>query len=272
MGDTITELLQSLRLAQVEWLSFSGRPSEDVLVFVQGVLRSALAHGRHRDGAWMADYAYGCLSGHALEWFEHLDPEVKQHWSKLRPVMMEKFLPDRMTYNSRSRARVKAVRANGAVLGYASPPEPQGYINLSAKAEDALVLDIPREYPGQQTAFAIRTVTRSPDQAVPYPFIGLQSISDSYWIIRACEEGPGGGRRTLANTAHPEYPASSGVWLVRKPDSSTEELYAEWTNDAGGRVSLQAATYADLTPPFDCWLRVTVPSGEESVKLILERF
>ncbi|KAG8992017.1 hypothetical protein FRB94_012042 [Tulasnella sp. JGI-2019a] len=147
MVDVITELIQSFRLApRVEWLSFSGEPSEDVLVFAQGVLRSALGYGRQDDGAWMAHYAYGCLSGYALEWFEHLDAAVRQDWSKLRPVLLEKFLPNRTPRNSSSRARVKVARHNGGVLGYMSPPTPGNMIALVSNAEEALVLDIPGAY------------------------------------------------------------------------------------------------------------------------------
>ncbi|KAG9012832.1 hypothetical protein FRB94_004978 [Tulasnella sp. JGI-2019a] len=92
MENTSTVPDHSLRsLARVEWLSFSGCPSENVLLFAQAVHRFAFAHSRRKDGSWMADYAYGCFSGEALDWFEDLDHGVKQDWSKPRPAIITTF-------------------------------------------------------------------------------------------------------------------------------------------------------------------------------------
>ncbi|KAG8983684.1 hypothetical protein FRB93_007081 [Tulasnella sp. JGI-2019a] len=81
---------------RVEWLSFSGGLSDNVIAFAQEVHRFGFAYGRVEDDVWMARYVYGCLSGDALEWFEHLDPEIKEDWSKLRPIMIEKFKQSRL--------------------------------------------------------------------------------------------------------------------------------------------------------------------------------
>ncbi|KAG8984023.1 hypothetical protein FRB93_006816 [Tulasnella sp. JGI-2019a] len=92
MCNTIIDPDHSLRsLARAEWLSFSGDPSEYVLLFAQAVHRFAFAHGRQKDNIWIADYAYGCLSGKALDWFEDLDHDIKQDWSSLRPAMITEF-------------------------------------------------------------------------------------------------------------------------------------------------------------------------------------
>ncbi|KAG9008754.1 hypothetical protein FRB94_012978 [Tulasnella sp. JGI-2019a] len=238
MGETSNELPQSTPL--VEWISFSGSPSEDVLVFAQGVLRIALAYGRQRDLAWMADFAYGCLSGQALEWFEYLDAGVKQDWSKLRPIMMEKFLPIRTAFHLRSRARIRVVRGSGVVLGYLSPPVRDTYPKVVAKADEALVLIVPTECAARQVANNIKTVTRN-DEVSAYPFIGLETYG-SFWIIKACEEGPEGSvfkGRTRADTTRSELMAASKVWLVKKLDGTTEELYSEWIEDSGGMCPLQ---------------------------------
>ncbi|KAG9008758.1 hypothetical protein FRB94_012982 [Tulasnella sp. JGI-2019a] len=143
---------------RIDWVSFSGDASENVLVFAQGVLRSALAYGRQKDFVWMADFAYGGLSGYALEWFEHLDIEVKQDWSRLRPIMMERFLPNRGAFNSTSRARVRVVRRSGEVLGYMSSPVPNDYPTVVATVEKALVLTVPIEYTARDATTNIRTV------------------------------------------------------------------------------------------------------------------
>ncbi|KAG8997957.1 hypothetical protein FRB94_007296 [Tulasnella sp. JGI-2019a] len=144
MGDTATIPNYSLQsLAHAEWLSFSGDSSENVLLFAQAVHRFAFAHGRQKDGVWKADYAYGCLSDEALDWFEDLDPEVKQDWSSLRPAMItkfgrSKFVPTApaaaavgtrvVAGNSVSRCRVRVIRGDGKVLGYVSPPSSQTHL------------------------------------------------------------------------------------------------------------------------------------------------
>ncbi|KAG8995596.1 hypothetical protein FRB94_003533 [Tulasnella sp. JGI-2019a] len=156
MGDAATIPNYSLQsLVRAEWLSFSGGSSENVLLFAQAVHRFAFAHGRQKDGVWIADYAYGCLSDEALDWFEDLDPDVRQDWSSLRPAMITKFRRNRFVptapaaattgarVNSVSRSRVRVVRGNGAVLGYLSPPTTQTHATVVASVDEALVLDIP---------------------------------------------------------------------------------------------------------------------------------
>ncbi|KAG8984031.1 hypothetical protein FRB93_006824 [Tulasnella sp. JGI-2019a] len=160
--------LQSL--ARAEWLSFSDGHSEHVLLFVQAVHRFAFAHGRQKDDVWMADYAYGCLSGEVLEWFEDLNPDVRQDWSRLRQAMVTKFRQSKLVPTSASaaasgpqvasssvsRSRVRVVRGDGTVLGYVSPPNPTAHITVVASADEALVLNLPKVCDGQEKAARIR--------------------------------------------------------------------------------------------------------------------
>ncbi|KAG8995573.1 hypothetical protein FRB93_001077, partial [Tulasnella sp. JGI-2019a] len=171
MENTDTVPDHSLRsLARAEWLAFSGDPSEHVLLFAQAVHRFAFAHARQKDNVWMADYAYGCLSGEALDWFEDLDHDVRQDWSRLRPAIVIEFRqsklapiapaaasgPRLVANSSVSRSRVKVVRGNGAVLGYVSPPTREGHATVVASADQALVLDIPKVWDTRQKVAHIR--------------------------------------------------------------------------------------------------------------------
>ncbi|KAG9032801.1 hypothetical protein FRB95_000967 [Tulasnella sp. JGI-2019a] len=250
----------------VDWASFSGGPSEDVLLFTRAVHRFAFTHYRHRDNDWMAAYAYGCLSGDALSWFEELERNVKQDWSKLQPAIVKKFPRNTATT---TRSRVKVFEGSGKMLGYLGPLGRSSIHNRVAKAEEALVLDIPRN---MQLVDRIRLTASS--QA--YPFIGLEAVlesaTDHHWNFRACEAGQDGSsfkRRAQADADTPARPASSKIWTIKKPDDSTEELAVEWIDDTGAQISLRALTN---TPPSNyVWLRATPRDTDTHLKLILER-
>ncbi|KAG8991075.1 hypothetical protein FRB94_012875 [Tulasnella sp. JGI-2019a] len=192
-------------LARVEWLSFSGSPSEHVLLFAQAVHRFAFAFGRQKDSPWMADYAYGCLSGEALDWFEDLDPSVKNDWSRLRMAMLDMFrqnalaptapaaaaCPRQAASSPISRCRVKVVRGNGTVRGYVPSPTREALATVVASADEALVLDIPKScdtHPNV-THIKIAAPTNGNDRIL-YPFLGLENYGHGdHWRFRACEEG-----------------------------------------------------------------------------------
>ncbi|KAG9037212.1 hypothetical protein FRB95_006465 [Tulasnella sp. JGI-2019a] len=78
----------------VEVLTFSGRPDEDVTLFLQNVKRIAFAQGRQKDEGWLADYVETCLAGAALRWFSELeDTAGDQSWKVLRRAFLERFEP-----------------------------------------------------------------------------------------------------------------------------------------------------------------------------------
>ncbi|KAG9022375.1 hypothetical protein FRB95_014876 [Tulasnella sp. JGI-2019a] len=301
--------LQSL--ARAEWLSFSGGQSEHVLLFVQAVHRFAFAHGRQKDDVWMADYAYGCLSGEMLDWFEDLDPDVRQDWSRLRPGISQSSgkaswllllqqqplaLVCRIASSPVSRSRVRVVRGNGTVLGYMARPRQQGHLTVAVSADEALVLNIPDGLDKQQEAAHIKMASCNSD--IPYPFLGLENYKGDYWVARACEKGmypsiyfefsapfveiisssrigPEGSvfkDRSRADTNSVPQEASSKVWSIKKLDDSTEELCIHWLEDTGVRSTLQAMIPSASESPIKLWMRKAVKGSEELVKLILERF
>ncbi|KAG8997609.1 hypothetical protein FRB93_014067 [Tulasnella sp. JGI-2019a] len=116
----------------------------------------------------------------ALYWFEGLDRDIKQNWSKLQQAIIVSF-----PWPTTSRSRVKAVLANGLFLGYVGPLARESANIMVTKAEEALILDISKTWDAQQTAARIRL-------AVPndsYPFIGLELHSGDIWGFRACNAG-----------------------------------------------------------------------------------
>ncbi|KAG9007108.1 hypothetical protein FRB94_014676 [Tulasnella sp. JGI-2019a] len=98
----------------------------------------------------MATYAYGCLSGEALDWFEDLDLQDKHDWGRLRPAMIKKSrtLP--------TRSRIKVVKSNGTTLGYVLPPKEINDSNYMNDTGRALVLDIPNVLRTQQSTSRLK--------------------------------------------------------------------------------------------------------------------
>ncbi|KAG9023401.1 hypothetical protein FRB95_013136 [Tulasnella sp. JGI-2019a] len=136
----------------------------------------------------MADYAYGCLLDEALDWFEELDNNVKQDWSKLRPAIIAKFPKSKSSKAVTSRSRIKAVRENGIVLGYVASMARAINHKLVAKADEGLIMDIPLR-DTQQTAAYIQMASHG----AVYSFVGLEVAyyhdSNEHWNFRACEAG-----------------------------------------------------------------------------------
>ncbi|KAG9023189.1 hypothetical protein FRB95_013425 [Tulasnella sp. JGI-2019a] len=216
----------------------------------------------------MADYAYGCLSDKALYWYEGLDLDVQQDWSKLKPAILISFpweTPDPETPAPvTSRSRIKAVGRDGAFIGYVAPlVRDDDTRPMVKKPEEALVLDIPRAWNNTQQTARIRLAV--PNES--YSFLGLEPRPGSYWDLRACNAGPEGEGRAQANTGKA---ASSKVWKIKKFDDSTEELYAEWIDDTGAKISLHPFT--NSIPTKWIFMRTTPLNTDMFVKLILERF
>lgn len=72
-------------------LVFSGSSPEECETFVSTIRKRALAEKKHRDNEWIAYLASSCFVGDALYWYEDLDQEIQDDWSRLRPAMMAKF-------------------------------------------------------------------------------------------------------------------------------------------------------------------------------------
>ncbi|KAG9038536.1 RNA helicase [Tulasnella sp. JGI-2019a] len=77
----------------LEHITFDGKVSEDVTLFLQSVKRIALAQGHQRDNDWMVDYVEACLTGDALEWFSRLDDETLHSWKAVRNAFLERYGP-----------------------------------------------------------------------------------------------------------------------------------------------------------------------------------
>ncbi|KAG9038158.1 hypothetical protein FRB95_002598 [Tulasnella sp. JGI-2019a] len=285
--------LPSLTRFGVDWFYFSGAPSEDVLLFAQAVHQASFAMGPLEDDAWMARYAYGCLKGTALRWYESLEPDTKESWSNLRQAMIERFPPMELApdappaapahrlaiSNSISRCRVLVVRGDGSVIGYVGPPTIHREQGIHKSQDGALVIDVPIERGTQEGRFLIRILPPSL-QSVTYPFLGVESHG-TWWFLRACDEGRSGevfGGRAEAYTATEVAVASSKIWSVKvdKTDSRTEELCMHWVDDKGVPAPLIVCALPkeinSRTEPKTLWMRKNLENAYEPLRLILERF
>ncbi|KAG8884114.1 hypothetical protein FRB98_002604 [Tulasnella sp. 332] len=159
-------------MTTVEWLTFSGGPSDNILRFAKAVHQFAFAHGRQKDGVWMADYVYGCLDDEALEWFEDLEPKIREDWTHLRSAMMKEFRqskfvptappaamgPRVVVPSSTAHARVKIINKKDKVVGYVGPLNEAGINVIQQNSEGALVLEIPLMQPLTQVGASVRIV------------------------------------------------------------------------------------------------------------------
>ncbi|KIO18666.1 hypothetical protein M407DRAFT_31677 [Tulasnella calospora MUT 4182] len=84
---------------------FGGRDPKECEAFVAAVRRRGLAQGKHRDDEWMAVFASGYLSGDALYWYEDLDKDAKNDWSRLCPALLARFGRNDKTATATSRLR-----------------------------------------------------------------------------------------------------------------------------------------------------------------------
>ncbi|KAG8980320.1 hypothetical protein FRB93_009279 [Tulasnella sp. JGI-2019a] len=286
------ETVTSTPSQRFDWLAFSGTSSENVLVFCQAVYRFAFANGRQEDGTWIAGYAYSCLTDAALDWYEDLPADIKKDWSKLRPAMMMTFRqggeipnapsaaagPRPLSNSFKTRCRILVVRGNGTTVGYLGPLAQKGDSVFQASAVGALLLDVPIIQPSQKPSLLMIRMLAPRSEMAAYPLIGIE-FHRGYWNLRACDEGYSGTvfrGRTRAYTVTAAPVASSKVWSVSKLDSSTEELRIEWTDDNGTPTPIVPGTYAhtidSTAEPKTFWMRKTLGSSEEPLKLLLERF
>ncbi|KAG9009194.1 hypothetical protein FRB93_005690 [Tulasnella sp. JGI-2019a] len=277
----------------VDWFYFSGAPSEDVLPFAQAIHKVAFASGRLEDDAWKAQYGYGCLQGAALHWYESLEPETKDSWSKLRQAMIERFppmelvpgapaaapVPGLTSSNLASRCRILVVRGNGNVIGYVGPLCPRSDTIFLKSPNGALLIDVPILQHPRQPGSLIRMLPPS-QQAAAFPFVGVE-CHGNFWNLRACDEGRSEkifNCRARAYTPTGAAVASSRIWSLQidQNDGSIEELHMDWVDDKGVAVPIKAFTYPkhidSVSASKTFWMRTGACGDEEPLKLILERF
>lgn len=72
-------------------LSFEGTDPKECETFITTIRRRAFDQGRHRDNEWMAGLASTCFAGDAFYWYEELDEDVKNDWSRLRSALVARF-------------------------------------------------------------------------------------------------------------------------------------------------------------------------------------
>jgi len=259
-------------LMRIEWLTFSGKPDEDVSLFIQAVIRFALSVDRERDGVWIATYAYGCLKDEALKWYYTLDSDVTANWSTLREQLIAKFgtpAPAKTT----SQCRIRIIRKNDTQIGYVGYFGPNSEPRFQKSALGALVVDVPLT---PQQAIPLSYNMLPGDGRGSFPFVGIEQVK-GWWSFRAVALGQATEVRTKAVFSDSANPvASANVWSLTKTEDSTEELTLQWTDDNGTTSPLVVTTYGGYIDSEDSektfWMRTHLQgSSEEALKLVLER-
>ncbi|KAG8845117.1 hypothetical protein FRB96_002719 [Tulasnella sp. 330] len=287
----------------MEFLSFSGKKSEDVTEFLQNVTRIAFKEGKSRDDNWLADYVESCLTGPALDWYAQLGTDSQRNWTSLRIALLQNYTARRDTSfipappaaappgtglrqpplaygypdkhrlsllvcpglvltssypgekaslsprNFTSLARVMVVRGDHEMLGYVPPPLPNARSTIQIKREDALVLEVPLLQPSERPVTLLRIANPGKTTEVSHPFYGLQLHGNTCWIHRACDRGldnklSNGRAQALTMTHDKAEAAASRVWSIHPVGGWMEELRAQWTEDDGTQISLQAVKRA----------------------------
>ncbi|KAG8913825.1 hypothetical protein FRC00_001498 [Tulasnella sp. 408] len=59
--------------ANNDGLNFTGGSAEEAEDFIQAMNKLAYAAGKHKDNAWIAEFAYPFFSRKAIHWYENLD-------------------------------------------------------------------------------------------------------------------------------------------------------------------------------------------------------
>ncbi|KAG8974638.1 hypothetical protein FRC05_007115, partial [Tulasnella sp. 425] len=72
--------------------------------------------GKHLDNEWIAFLASSYFVGDAFYWYEELDDDVKNDWSRLRPALVARF--GRGGSSSTRKGRLKAIDEYGRIRGY----------------------------------------------------------------------------------------------------------------------------------------------------------
>ncbi|KAG8907598.1 hypothetical protein FRC01_007639 [Tulasnella sp. 417] len=79
-------------IAEDAVLRFTGESAEEAEDFIQAVNKRAYAAGKHKDNAWIADFAYPFFSRKALRWYEDLDEAVQSDWKLLKRAILAEFI------------------------------------------------------------------------------------------------------------------------------------------------------------------------------------
>ncbi|KAG8911389.1 hypothetical protein FRC00_006590, partial [Tulasnella sp. 408] len=80
-------------------LVFRGSSPEECETFVSTIRKRALAENKHRDDEWIAYLASSCFAGDAFYWYEDLEKETQNDWSRLRPALVARFGRTRQPHN-----------------------------------------------------------------------------------------------------------------------------------------------------------------------------
>ncbi|KAG9018602.1 hypothetical protein FRB90_011209 [Tulasnella sp. 427] len=80
-----------LWFSQSEDIIFTGGSAEEAEDFIFAIKKRAYANGKHKDNAWIAEYASICFAKKALRWYETLDEETRNDWTLLKRAILDQY-------------------------------------------------------------------------------------------------------------------------------------------------------------------------------------
>ncbi|KAG8907562.1 hypothetical protein FRC01_007646, partial [Tulasnella sp. 417] len=109
-------------IAEDVGLRFAGESAEEAEDFIQAVNKRAYAAGKHKDNAWIADFAYPFFSRKALRWYDNLDEATQNDWKLLRSAILAEFTGQQPTPSAVPSAAPAVTSASWRYTPAAPPP------------------------------------------------------------------------------------------------------------------------------------------------------
>ncbi|KAG8888375.1 hypothetical protein FRB98_007770 [Tulasnella sp. 332] len=281
-------------MSPLEHISFGGKDTENVTLFLQSVKRVAFAQGRQRDQEWQVDYVETCLSDKALLWYITLEQKTRSDFHSLRVAMIEHFaiptdippapapaaalIPSAATPAAsafpapisspqtikKQRGRITVVRNDGRAPGYCGPERNnearKGWgCDRTSSSSEALVVELCQSSDSFKASRSLMKIVSAGGTAGDV-FLGVVSFShkesnDDFWVLGFCDEGITKPYSRSTSLKAPTRDSASKIWAM---DDVTGELCATWT----GSVHILALR---VNTKNSMWLRSTDSTKTEDV-------
>ncbi|KIO18667.1 glycoside hydrolase family 13 protein [Tulasnella calospora MUT 4182] len=267
---------------------FEGADPKECEAFVATVRRRGLEQGKHRDNEWMAVFASSYLGGDALYWYEDLEEDVQNDWSRLRPALLARFgrrgknpsvTPSAPTISGSTpsttiptpaaappatifppmvrKGRLKVLDSNRKFHGYvAKSANEQGlYCLLSSAPDPALLVSFSAAVDGP---FGIQVIDASQNpQVIDILAIAWSSLSGGTWMEKSEYVA---SLCSFSNvTSKTSWAVEQKVWKISKDG----ELSAEYPKPDGSAERLQPRKI--ITQERIWWYRPPAPSDHHAI-------
>ncbi|KIO29814.1 hypothetical protein M407DRAFT_21065 [Tulasnella calospora MUT 4182] len=225
-------------------LVFRGSSPEECETFVSTIRKRALAEKKHRDDEWIAYLASSCFVGDAFYWYEDLDKEIQDDWSRLRPALVARIAVSQVSVppitiptpaaappapNSipmTRKGRLKVLGLNGRFRGYVAARIEDGkYRSLTDTAE--LALSVLLTPPASDNAFEIK-VASEVSTASDAVGITWSSLTDTQWVKNTAFIAVCCSWSTVKSTT--TWAVERDIWKL----SDDSELSVQYPKPSGG--------------------------------------